>query len=167
MQMEGREIGYNKHAGTNARQIVPVTDYNEVSTGSELDILLYLNNYDLIEPGKSCMDVDMEVDEALEHFRTGARVAAGSTQTHRGKVEISYWANPFPLLKDEEWNDLPEHVDLSEKFMNIEKKFFNIIKKRVSSGKMKIGVAHSMLMAGVYAKNTDERLNSCGFTIEI
>ena len=47
--------------------------------------------------------------------------------------------------------------------MNIEKKFFNIIKKRVSSGKMKIGVAHSMLMAGVYAKNTDERLNSCGF----
>ena len=114
MQMEGREIGYNKHAGTNARQIVPVTDYTEVSTGSELDILLYLNNYDLIEPGKSCMDVDMDVDDALEHFRKGARVAAGSTQTHRGKVEISYWANPFPLLKDEDWNDLPEHIDLSK-----------------------------------------------------
>ena len=28
---------------------------------------------------------------------------------------------------------------------------------------MKIGVAHSMLMAGVYAENTDERLNKCGF----
>ena len=24
-------IGYNKHAGTNAREIVPVTDYSEVS----------------------------------------------------------------------------------------------------------------------------------------
>ena len=60
------EIGYNKHAGTNARQIVPVTGYTEVSTGSELDILLYLNNYDLIELGKSCMDVDMQVDEALD-----------------------------------------------------------------------------------------------------
>ena len=106
MQMEGREIGYNKHAGTNARQIVPVTDYTEVSTGSELDILLYLNNYDLIEPGQSCMDVDMSVDDALDHFRKGARVAAGSTQTHRGKVEISYWANPFPLLKDKNWDDL-------------------------------------------------------------
>ena len=129
MQMEGREIGYNKHAGTNARQIVPVTDYTEVSTGSELDILLYLNNYDLIDKGKSCMNVDMDVDEALEHFRKGARVAAGSTQTHRGKIEISYWANPFPLLKDEEWNDLPEHVDLSEKFMNIEKKVFQYNKK--------------------------------------
>ncbi len=163
MQMEGREIGYNKHAGTNARQIVPVTDYTEVSTGSELDILLYLNNYDLIEPGKSCMNVNMDVDEALEHFRKGARVAAGSTQTHRGKVEISYWANPFPLLKDENWKDLPEHEDLSKKFMVIEKKFFNIIKKRVESGKMKIGVAHSMLMAGVYAENTDDKLKKCGF----
>ena len=109
------------------------------------------------------MNVDMDVDEALEHFRKGARVAAGSTQTHRGKIEISYWANPFPLLKDENWEDLPEHVELSEKFMAIEKKFFNIIKERVDSGKMKIGVAHSMLMAGVYARNTDEKLNNCGF----
>ena len=105
----------------------------------------------------------MEVDEALEHFRKGARVAAGSTQTHRGKIEISYWANPFPLLKDEKWHDLPEHEDLSVKFSNIESKFFNIIRKRVKSGEMKIGVAHSMLMAGVYAKNTDEKLVKCGF----
>ena len=59
----------------------------------------------------------------LSTLETGARVAAGSTQTHRGKVEISYWANPFPLLKDENGIDLPEHVDLSEKFMNIEKSF--------------------------------------------
>ena len=28
---------------------------------------------------------------------------------------------------------------------------------------MKIGVAHSMLMAGVYAKNTDKKLTQCGF----
>ena len=50
MQMEGREIGYNKHSGTNARQIVPVTDYSEIATGSELDILLYLNNYEINQP---------------------------------------------------------------------------------------------------------------------
>ena len=47
---------------------------SKVSTGSELDILLYLNNYDLIEPGRSCMNVQMDVDEALEHFRKGLRV---------------------------------------------------------------------------------------------
>jgi hypothetical protein len=163
MQMEGREIGYNKHSGTNARQIVPVTDYTEISTGSELDILLYLNNYDLIKPEKSCMNINLTVDDALEHFRKGARVAAGSTQTHRGEVEISYWANPFPLLKDKNWDNLPEHEDLSEKFGSIESKFFDIIRKRVESGKMKIGVAHSMLMAGVYSKNSDAKLAECGF----
>lgn len=163
MQMEGREIGYNKHSGTNARQIVPVTDYAEISTGSELDILLYLNNYDLIAPGKDCMDVNMGVDEALDHFRKGARVAAGSTQTHRGKVEISYWANPFPLLKDKDWKTLPEHKDLYQKFEKIEQKFFDSIKKRVKAGHMKIGIAHSMLMAGVYEKNTDSALKKNGF----
>ena len=163
MQMEGREIGYNKHSGTNARQIVPVTDYSEIATGSELDILLYLNNYEIIPTGESCMKADMKPDDALEHFRKGARVAAGSTQTHRGDVEISYWANPFPLLKDNDWNDLPEHADLCNKFEKIEKRFFDNFKKRVDSKKMKIGVAHSMLMAGVYKKSTDEVLKRGGF----
>ena len=78
--MEGREIGYNKHSGTNARQIVPVTEYSEIATGSELDILLYLNNYEIIPLGESCMKADMKPDDALDHFRKGARVAAGSTQ---------------------------------------------------------------------------------------
>mgnify|MGYP003326763952 CR=1 FL=1 len=53
MEMEGREIGYNKDAGTNARQIVPVTDYSEVSTGSELDILLSVSYTHLTLPTKA------------------------------------------------------------------------------------------------------------------
>ena len=163
MQMEGREIGYNKHSGTNARQIVPVTDYSEISTGSELDILLYLNNYEVIPEGESCMKANMNPAEALEHFRKGARVAAGSTQTHRGDVEISYWANPFPLLKDNDWKPLPEHKHLCEKFEEIEKRFFDNFKTRVEKGEMKIGVAHSMLMAGVYKESTDQVLSDGGF----
>ncbi|MAR77440.1 MAG: hypothetical protein CMD43_00675 [Gammaproteobacteria bacterium] len=163
MQMEGREIGYNKHSGTNARQIVPVTEYSEISTGSELDILLYLNNYKLMAPGEDCMKTDMTPDDALEHFRSGARVAAGSTQTHRGDVEISYWANPFPLLKDKDWKVLPEHADMCEKFEEIETKFWNNFKSRVKEGKMQIGLAHSMLMAGVYKESSDELLEKCGF----
>mgnify|MGYP001287228902 FL=1 len=163
MQMEGREIGYNKHSGTNARQIVPVTEYSEISTGSELDILLYLNNYKLMNPGEDCMKTDMTPDDALEHFRSGARVAAGSTQTHRGDVEISYWANPFPLLKDKDWKVLPEHTDICEKFEEIETKFWNNFKSRVKEGKMQIGLAHSMLMAGVYKESSDELLEKCGF----
>ena len=163
MQMEGREIGYNKHSGTNARQIVPVTEYSEISTGSELDVMLYLNNYEIIPPGKSCMKTDMTVDEALEHFRSGARVAAGSTQTHRGDVEISYWANPFPLLKENNGSLVKNHEDLYEKFEKIESEFLENIKNRVKNGNMKIGVAHSMLMAGVYKESSDDLLKKCGF----
>lgn len=163
MQMEGREIGYNKHSGTNARQIVPVTEYSEISTGSEIDVLLYLNNYEIIPPGKSCMNTDMTVDEALDHFRSGARVAAGSTQTHRGDVEISYWANPFPLLKEKDGTIITNHEELYEKFEKIEEKFFDIVRERVKQGKMKIGVAHSMLMAGVYKESSDKALKECGF----
>ena len=163
MQMEGREIGYNKHSGTNARQIVPVAEYSEISTGSELDILLYLNNYEIIPLGKSCMNIDMTVDEALNHFRSGARVAAGSTQTHRGDVEISYWANPFPLLKEKDGSIITNHEELYEKFEKIEKQFFDNIRERVKEGKMKIGVAHSMLMAGVYKESSDKILKECGF----
>ena len=109
------------------------------------------------------MKAEMNPDDALEHFRSGARVAAGSTQTHRGEVEISYWANPFPLLKDKEWKVLPEHADLCEKFEKIEKRFFDNFANRVKNGKMKIGVAHSMLMAGVYKESTDNVLKKGGF----
>ena len=52
MQLIGREIGYNASAGTNARQIVPVAEENEVSTGSDLDLLLYINNSLLKEKEK-------------------------------------------------------------------------------------------------------------------
>ena len=142
---------------------MPVTEYSEISTGSEIDILLYLNNYEIIPPGTSCMNTDMSVDEALKHFRSGARVAAGSTQTHRGDVEISYWANPFPLLKEKDGSIITNHEELYEKFEKIEKEFFVNVKERVKKGKMKIGVAHSMLMAGVYKESTDKLLKECGF----
>jgi hypothetical protein len=81
------------------------------------------------------MKADMKPDDALDHFRKGARVAAGSTQTHRGDVEISYWANPFPLLKDDNWNDLPEHKDLCDKFEKIEERFFKNFNNELIKGR--------------------------------
>ena len=45
----------------------------------------------------------------------------------------------------------------------IEDEFLTSVRKRVDSGLMKIGVAHSMLMAGVYYKNTDDKLQKFGF----
>ena len=47
IQMLGREVGYNKESGSNARQIVPVASVEEVMTGHPLDGLMYNNNFTL------------------------------------------------------------------------------------------------------------------------
>jgi len=161
LQLVGREIGYNASAGTNARQIVPVAEEKEVSTGSDLDLLLYINNYDLKEPGETMVDTSMPVKDAIVHFHDGRRCAAGSTQTGRGGTEISYWANPFPLLKDNDGTIL--HKNLYEKYTDTEEQLISDIEKLVKRGDMEVGVAYSMLMAGVYEGNTDEKVIECGF----
>ena len=162
LQMAGREVGYNKDTGSNARQIVPVTDVSELFRGDALDVLLYMNNFTLIEPGESTIQADMHIEEALEHFRLGERVAAGSTQTHRGAKESSYWANPFPLLKDSDGTVL--HPDLYEKFSENEKGFVGDMNILISRGELKVGVAYSQLMAGAYEGSSDEDIKRCGFS---
>lgn len=162
MQMAGREVGYNKDTGSNARQIVPVTDVDELFRNDPLDVLLYMNNFTLIEPGKTTIQADMHIEEALEHFRLGERVAAGSTQTHRGAKESSYWANPFPLLKDPDEKIL--HPDLYRKFSENEKGFIGDMNILINRGELKVGVAHSQLMAGAYEGNSDKDIDRCGFT---
>jgi len=161
LQMAGREVGYNKDTGSNARQIVPVTEVDELYRNDPLDILLYMNNFILTEPGVSTVKSDMHIEDALQHFRLGERVAAGSTQTHRGAKESSYWANPFPLLKDN--NDTILHPALFEKFSENEKGFIGDMNILINRGELKVGVAHSQLMAGVYEGNTDDDLTRCGF----
>ncbi|MFW2372717.1 MAG: hypothetical protein ACN4GM_06305 [Gammaproteobacteria bacterium] len=162
MQMAGREVGYNKATGSNARQIVPVTDVDELFNNDPLDVLLYVNNFTLIKPGQPTIQADMDIEAALEHFRLGERVAAGSTQTHRGAKESSYWANPFPLLKANDGTVL--HPQLYKKFSENEKGFIGDMSILINRGELRVGVAHSQLMAGVYEKNSDEDILAHGFT---
>ena len=162
LEMKGREVGYNKDTGSNARQIVPVTDVNELFRNDPLDVLLYMNNFTLIEQGEATIQSDMHIEDALEHFRLGERVAAGSTQTHRGAKESSYWANPFPLLKENDGTII--HKELYEKFSENEKGFIGDMNILINRGELKVGVAHSQLMAGAYEGSTDEDIQRCGFT---
>jgi len=162
LEMQGREVGYNKDTGSNARQIVPVADVNELFRDDPLDVLLYMNNFTLIEPGDTTVHADMHIEDALEHFRLGERVAAGSTQTHRGAKESSYWANPFPLLKETDGTIL--HPELYEKFSENEKGFIGDMNILINRGELKVGVAHSQLMAGAYEGSTDEDVQRCGYS---
>ena len=98
---------------------------------------------------------------AIKQFRSGERVAAGSTQTHRGKKEISYWANPFPLLEEADGSIL--HPDLHEKFVEIEKRFVDVMERLIAKDEMKVGVVNSQMMAGVYEGVSDEDVLRCGF----
>ncbi len=164
LQMLGREVGYNKETGSNARQIVPVSSDEEMLRGDPLDIMLYMNNFELIEETACTVRNDMSVDEAIEAFRLGERVAAGSTHTHRGAKEASFWANPFPLLKElngEEHAIL--HPGLYDKFTRIEERFINVFRDLTARGEMTLGVACSQLMAGVYENNSDADLARCGY----
>jgi len=164
VQMMGREVGYNKETGSNARQIIPVSSDEEMLRGDPLDVLLYMNNFELVEEGQDTIQSDMSVDEAIAAFRLGERVAAGSTHTHRGAKEASFWANPFPLLKElngEEHTIL--HPALYDKFIRIEERFINTFRDLTARGEMTLGVAHSQLMAGVYEGNSDEALARCGY----
>jgi hypothetical protein len=164
LQMVGREVGYNKETGSNARQIIPVSTDEEMLRGDPLDVLLYMNNFELVTEGHNTIRRDLSVDQAVEAFRLGERVAAGSTHTHRGAKEASFWANPFPLLKElngEAHTIL--HPALYEKFLRIEERFINAFRQLTATGEMTLGVAHSQLMAGVYEGNSDADLARCGY----
>ncbi len=161
MQMQGREVGYNRATGSNARQIVPVTADTEVSTGHQLDVLLYANNFRLKAPSESTVDVNMTVMDAVAHLRLGERVAAGSTQTGRGARESSYWANPFPLLQDTDGTVL--HPELHAIFQDTEDRFIKAFERLAARGQMTLGVAHSQLMAGAAADNSDADVAAAGF----
>ncbi len=164
LQMLGREVGYNKDTGSNARQIVPVSNDAEMLRGDPLDILLYMNNFELIEEENCTVRHDMGVDEAIAAFRLGERVAAGSTHTHRGAKEASFWANPFPLLQELNGDEHTVlHPALYEKFLTIEERFVNTFKELVNRSEMTLGVACSQLMAGVYEGNSDADLARCGY----
>jgi hypothetical protein len=161
LAMKGREVGYNQGSGSNSRQIVPITDADEVMTGSQLDVLLYMNNFSMIETGAPVIDAEMSVEDAIKNFRRGERVAAGSTDTHRGEKEISYWANPFPLLQDPDGTIL--HQDLYDIFQVNEKLFLKEAASLMAKNEFRMGVAYSQLMAGAYKDNSDADLERCGY----
>ncbi|MBV7274243.1 phosphoenolpyruvate carboxykinase [Clostridiaceae bacterium UIB06] len=85
----------------NARLVIPVTVYKEIIKGYSINMFLYANNY---EEGEDLEFIN-SVDEAIDIFKSGTRIAKGTT-SEKGLVN-TYFANPFgPAQRMEEMNKL-------------------------------------------------------------
>jgi hypothetical protein len=94
-----RSILMNPHR-SNARVVLPLTEYREVVAGYPVDLLLYANNYETVNEERPPVEFFATPEEALEVFRAGYRAAKGTTD-EQGLV-ASYFANPFgpPQMKE-------------------------------------------------------------------
>lgn len=89
----------------NARLVIPITTYKEIVKGHHVDMVLYANNYEATTEEKKEIEYFDTVEDAINVFKSGARMAKGTT-TEIGLV-TSYFANPFgPYQKQAETNIL-------------------------------------------------------------
>jgi hypothetical protein len=85
----------------NARLVMPVASYKEITKGYPVDLFYYANNYTAVEENGCSIEYFETVEEAIKVFKSGARMAKGTT-TETGLVE-SFFANPFgPAQKQKE-----------------------------------------------------------------
>ncbi|MBF0342617.1 MAG: phosphoenolpyruvate carboxykinase [Nitrospirae bacterium] len=85
---------------TNARLIIPVTTYQNIVKGFKVDLVLYANNYENVSDDNNIIDFFDNAKDAIDVFRSGQRLAKGTTD-EKGIVR-TYFANPFgpPQRKD-------------------------------------------------------------------
>ena len=82
----------------NARVIIPVSTYEEITAGEPIDYFLYANNYADSPEAITFFD---KIDDALAVFIAGKRMAKGTT-SESGLVD-SFFANPFgPVQRQKE-----------------------------------------------------------------
>lgn len=109
---------------TNARVVIPITTYDEVMRGYPVDILLYANNYEVVDQDYPIIRRFENAQDALEVFRSGAVMCKGTTNT-KGLVH-SYFANIFGP---------PQYQDLHEELA--ECYFDQLFKQKVFVGELR------------------------------
>jgi energy-coupling factor transporter ATP-binding protein EcfA2 len=78
---------------TNARIVLPITDYKDIVTGYPIDIVLYCNNFEQVDDQNPVIQQFNTVKEAITVFRAGAVMSKGTT-TSTGLVH-TFYANIF------------------------------------------------------------------------
>ncbi len=77
----------------NARAVLPVTTYANITRGVELDMVLYANNYEQVDDHHPIIEEFHTPEQALVVFREGKSMSKGTT-TSTGLVQ-AYFANIF------------------------------------------------------------------------
>lgn len=77
----------------NARVVIPVTKYQDIVKGYEVDFVLYANNYDTVDEDHPVIRQFSNPEIALDVFRSGAVMSKGTTTTTG--LTHSYFANIF------------------------------------------------------------------------
>ena len=99
-----RSIFFNPET-TNARVVIPVSNYKDIVKGTKVDMFLYANNYD----DKIGINYFKNTKEAKPVFVEGKRRALGTTD-EKG-ISTTYFANPFgPQQKQEESEPLIDNI---------------------------------------------------------
>ncbi len=87
----------------NARAVLPITTLEAVQGGEEIDYFLYANNYEEIDEDNPYLERFTDVEDAIEVFREGARMAKGTT-SEKGLVH-TYFANIFGPVQYKDVHD--------------------------------------------------------------
>lgn len=93
----------------NARVVLPVTTYTNITRGWPIDFVLYANNYESIDAKHPAVEQFETPEMALPVFRAGAVMSKGTTTT-TGLVG-NYFANVFG---PEQYQDL--HEELAQRY---------------------------------------------------
>lgn len=83
----------------NARVIIPVSTYAQITKNHTVDYFLYANNYD----NKEGMHLANRALDMKETFIMGKRMALGTTD--ESGVSTTYFANPFGPMQEQELCD--------------------------------------------------------------
>ncbi|AEX85171.1 ATPase [Marinitoga sp. 1135] len=108
---------------TNARVIVPYSNYKEIIMPTKIDYFLYANNYTKVENDEYISFFE-DCDSAYEVLSKGARMAKGTTA--EVGLTYSYFANPFGAIQRKE-----VHEKIAQKFIE------QMIKTGVKVGEIK------------------------------
>ncbi|WP_446899067.1 phosphoenolpyruvate carboxykinase [Clostridium sp. LBM24168] len=133
----------------NARLVIPVSSYTEITNGYPVNLFLYANNY---EDGEE-LEFFNCYEEAIDTFRNGARMAKGTT-SEKGLVK-TYFANPFgPAQKSENTDKLLKKY--FEKFFEVGIKVGQLRTRLGVPGKEKEGPKRAALKLLDEIKNIEK-----------